>query len=82
MVGKLRIHGRVFVGFALDRQLQAAAEQGLLLLAGEAGGIVDDEFGMEQPEVGEGVLGFLGSGVAKQLGQLGVADLLGHLREK
>ena len=37
---------------------------------------------MEQPEVGEGVLGFLGGGVAKQLGQLGVADLLGHLREK
>ena len=31
---------------------------------------------MQQPEVGEGVLRFLSSGVAKEFGELGMAELL------
>ena len=37
---------------------------------------------MEQPEVSEGVLGFLVGGVAEQAGQLAVAELLGHIGEE
>ena len=37
------------------------------------------QLGMEQAEVGEGVLGLLVGGVAEQAGQIGVAELLGHI---
>jgi hypothetical protein len=80
--GELRVHGGVLVGFALDRQLQAAGQHLLLLLVGEDGGIGDHQLRVQQPEMGEGVLGLLGGGVAEQFGQLGVAELLGHVGEE
>ena len=37
---------------------------------------------MEQAEMGESVLGFLGCGLAKQLGEGVVAELLGYIGEE
>ena len=37
---------------------------------------------MQQPEVGKGVLGFLGCGLAKQLGKLVMAECVGHIGKK
>ena len=77
--GELRIHRCVLVGFAFNRQLQAAAQDGLLLLVAELLGIVHHQLRVQQAEVGEGVFRFLRCGVTKQLGQVLVAQLLGHL---
>ena len=57
----------------------AAAQDGLLLLVAELLGIVHHQFRVQQAEVGKGVFRFLRCGVAKQLGQVLVAQLFGHL---
>ena len=65
---ELGIHRGEFVGFTFNGQLEASAEDLLLLLCIELGWIVNLQFGMEEPEVGKGVLSFLSSGIAKKLG--------------
>ncbi|AHF64916.1 hypothetical protein Syncc8109_2609 [Synechococcus sp. WH 8109] len=51
----------------------------MLLLVAELFGIVHHQLRMQQAEVGEGVFRFLCCGVPKQLGQVLVAQLFGHL---
>ena len=77
--GELRIHHCVLVGLAFNRQVQGAAQDGLLLLVAELLGIVHHQLRVQQVEVGKGVFHFLRCGVTKQLGQVLVAQLFGHL---
>ena len=77
--GELRIHRCVLVGFALNRQLQAAAQDGLLLLVAELFGIVHHQLRVQQAEVGKGVFRLLRCGVTQQLGQPLLVQLFGHL---
>ena len=53
---KFRIHRGVFVGFAFDGKLKAAAEQDLFVVVAERAGVADYELRMEQPKVSKGVL--------------------------
>jgi hypothetical protein len=80
--GELGVHGGVLVGFTLDGQFQAAGQHRLFGVFTEAGRIVDHQLRVEQAEVSEGVLGFLGGSVAKEFGQFGLAELFGHVGEE
>ena len=80
--GELGVHRCVLVGLALDGQLQAAAEDRLLLVVGEGPSVVHHQLRVHQAEMGESMLCFLIGGVAEQPGQLAVAKLLGHLCKK
>ena len=81
-VGKFRVHGGVLVGFPLNGQLQATAEERLPLFGGQGLGIFNHQFRVEETEMGKGVLGFLGGGVPEELGQVFVAQGFGHFGEE
>ena len=68
--GELRIHLCVLVGLAFNRQVQTAAQDGLLLLVAELIGIAHHQLRPQQAEVGKSVFRFLRCGVTKLLGQV------------
>ena len=79
LLSKLRVHRGVFVGFAFDGELKAAREQGLFVVVTERTGVAEHKLGMEQAEVSKRVLCFLSGGVAEEFGEIGAAELLGHI---
>ena len=76
------IHRCVLVGLPFNRQLEAATQHPLFLRIAEAAGVVDHQFGVEQTEMGEGVLGFLGRRIPEQLREVVVAEFFGDIGEE
>ena len=67
---ELRVNGYVLIDFTFDREVEALLEDCVLLIVAELGGIAYDQFLVEQAEMGEGMLGFLGSSFAEEFGEL------------
>ena len=80
--GELGVHHLELVGLTFDRQFQAARQEGVLGLLVQGIWVLHHQLGVQQPEVGKGVLGFLLGGLAEQPRQVAVAELLGQIGEK
>jgi hypothetical protein len=63
---ELRVNAGVLIDFLFDREAEALLEDCVLLIDAELGGIAYDQFRVEQAEMGEGMLSFLGSSFAEE----------------
>ena len=80
--GELGVHHLELVGLPFDGQLEAARQQCVLGVLAQGLRVLHYQFGVQQAEVGKGVLGFLLGGLPEQPRQFAMAELLGQIGEK